>query len=302
MSEIASPMQYWIHHHQHKGKPIERALVNQGWVYSQTPDIALFDIARSKPIERRFRRGGAALVVYPHTAIAGWWYDGILDPPIGFDAILVVGEGQEEVQKIITPNIRIETIGWSYCPILPFQKPKAVNRILFAPIHPNGNRLRQEAKDTNARVYKRLLSLPDAEIVVRVLGNLDDNGLWQSSRAIIKGGNPDGSYEDIDSADLVVAEGMYLSLAVARGKPSIGMNQHVAQKVNQNGRVPKRWDEYNNLQAYPIDFDDADLPELVDRALDESQVSNWKKRFIGEQLQPEHLSDLLKDIRSEHAR
>lgn len=302
MSEIASPMQYWIHHHQHKGKPIEDALIDQGWVYSQAPDVALFDIARNKPIERRFRRGGATLVTYPHTAIAGWWYDGILEPPNGFSAILAIGEGQKEVQKIITPNIRIETIGWSYCPILPFQKPKAVNRILFAPIHPNGNRLRQEAKDTNARVYKRLLSLPDAEIVVRVLGNLDDNGLWQSSRAIIKGGNPDGSYEDIDAADLVVAEGMYLSLAVARGKPSIGMNQHVTQKVNQNGRVPKRWDEYNSLQAYPIDFDDADLPELIDKALDESRVSEWKQRFIGQQLQPEYLSDLLKDIRSEHAR
>ena len=90
-------MQYWILHHQHKGKPIEQALVNQGWVYSQTPDIALFDVARGKPIERRFRREGASLVIYPHTAIAGWWYDGLLEPPIGFDAILVVGEGQAVV-------------------------------------------------------------------------------------------------------------------------------------------------------------------------------------------------------------
>lgn len=42
--------------------------------------------------------------------------------------------------------------------------------------------------------------------------------------------------------------------------------------------------------------------ELIDKAVDESQVSEWKKRFIGEQLQPEYLSDLLKNIRSEHAR
>ena len=132
-------MHYWIHHHQHKGKPIERALVDQGWQYSQTPDIALFDVARGKPIERRFRREGASLVIYPHTAIAGWWYDGLLEPPNGFSAMLTIGEGQKEVQKIITPNIRIETIGWSYCPILPFQKPKAIKQILFAPIHPSVN-------------------------------------------------------------------------------------------------------------------------------------------------------------------
>ena len=64
----------------------------------------------------------------------------------------------------------------------------------------------------------------------------------------------------------------------------------------------KTRNEYNHLQAYPIDFDDGDLTELIDKALDESQVSNWKKRFIGEQLQPEHLSNVLKDIRNEHAK
>lgn len=293
-------MQYWILHHQHKGKPIEQALVNQGWVYSQTPDIALFDVARGKPIERRFRREGASLVIYPHTAIAGWWYDGLLEPPIGFDAILVVGEGQKEVQKIITPNSRVETIGWGYCPILPFKKPEVVKRILFAPIHPSGNVLRPEAKDVNARVYRRLLGLPDVQVVVRVLGSLQDNGLWQSPNAIISEGKPDGSYADIDAADLVIAEGMYLSLAVARGKPSIGMNQRVSQRVNGNGCAPKQWWKYNRLQAYPIDFDDGSITELIDRALDESQVSEWRQRFIGEQLQPEHLSDLLKDIRREH--
>lgn len=294
-------MRYWIHNHQHKGKPIEQALVEQGWEYSQTPDIALFDVARGKPIERRFRREGASLVIYPHTAIAGWWYDGILQPPNKFAAILVVGEGQKEVQKIITPNSRVETIGWGYCPILPFNKPEAVKRILFAPLHPSANgKLRPEAKDVNARVYRRLLGLSDVQVVVRVLGNLQDNGLWHSPKAIINEGKPDGSYADIDAADLVIAEGMYLSLAVARGKPSIGMNQHVIQRVNGNGCSPKRWWEYNHLQAYPIDFDDGDFTELVDRAANESQVSEWKKRFIGEQLQPEYLSDLLQDIRSEH--
>lgn len=296
-------MQYWIHHHQHKGKPIEDALINQGWQYSQAPDVALFDIARNKPIERRFRRGGATLVTYPHTAIAGWWYDGILEPPNGFSAILAIGEGQKEVQKIITPNIRVETIGWSYCPVLPFQKPKAIKQILFAPIHPGiDGKLRPEAKDANARVYKQLLGMKGVQATVRVIGKLENNGLWESPDVTIKYAEPDGSYADIDAADLVIAEGMYLSLAVARGKPSIGMNQHVSQKVNGNGCTPKRWWEYNRLQAYPIDFDDGDLAELIDKATDEFQVSEWKKRFIGEQLQPEYLSDLLKNIRSEHVR
>ena len=290
-------------HHQHKGKPIEAALLSQGWVYSQTPDVALFDVARGEPIERRFRREGASLVIYPHTAIAGWWYDGLLESPKGFDAIMVIGEGQKEVQKIITPNTRVETIGWGYCPILPFKKPKQVKRILFAPLHPSASgKLRPEAKDVNARVYKQLLGMRGVQATVRVIGKLENNGLWESPDVTIKYAEPDGSYADIDASDLIIAEGMFLSLAVARGKPVIGMNQRISQKANSSLAAPKNWNKYNHLQAYPIDFDDGSMIELIDRAVDESQVSEWKQRFIGEQLQPEYLSDLLKDIRSEHVR
>jgi hypothetical protein len=296
-------MKYWILHHQHKGKPIEEALRSQKWVYSQTPDIALFDTARNSRIADMFRKKKSTLVLYPHTAIAAWWYDGLMELSDNYAAMLVIGEGQKQVQQIITPNKQVEVIGWSYCQILPFKKPKAVKRILFAPIHPSGGgALRPEARDVNARVYKRLLSLPNVQIVLRVIGKLEDNGLWYSPKTIVKAGKPDGSYAEIDIADLVIAEGMYLSLAVARGKPAIGMNQRIAIKVNRSGLVPERWDEYNYLQAYPIDFDDGDIMELIDRASQESSVKEWKDRFIGEQLQPKKLSDLLIDIRGQNAR
>jgi len=295
-------MKYWILHHQHKGKPIEAALRSQGWVYSRTPDIALFDTARNSRIAEMFIKSDATLVLYPHTAIASWWYDGLMELPKDYDAILVIGEGQKQVQQIITPNIRVETIGWSYCPILPFQKPEKVKRITFAPIHPSGDgKLRPEAKDTNARVFKRLLELDGVQIVLRVIGKLEDNGIWYSPKVIIKNAKPDGTYSEIDFADLVIGEGMYLSLAVARGKPAIGMNQRVKNRTNK-GLVPERWEEYNYLQAYPIDFDDdGDLMKLIDMALDGSQVSEWKSRFIGEQLQPKKLSDILIDIRRNNA-
>lgn len=293
-------MKYWILHHQHKGKPIEAALRSQGWVYSRTPDIALFDTARNNRVVDLFRRAKSSLVIYPHTAIAAWWYDGLMELPKDYDAILVIGEGQKQVQQIITPNIRVETIGWGYCPILPFQKPEAVKRIVFAPMHPAGGVLRSEAKDTNARVYKQLLQLDDVQIILRVIDKLEDNGLWYSPKVIIKNAKPDGSYAEIDIADLVIGEGMFLSLAVARGKPAIGMNQRISQRPNRSGLVPKRWEEYNYLQAYPVDFDDGDITELIDKATQESSVSEWKKRFIGEQLQPKKLSDTLIDIRSEH--
>lgn len=296
-------MRYWILHHQHKGKPIEAALKSQGWIYSAKPEVALFDTARNSRVAETFRRSKATLILYPHTAVAAWWYDGLMPLTDDYSAILVIGAGQKQVQQIITPGKRVEVIGWSYCPILPFQKPDKVKRITFAPMHPSGNgKLRPEAKDTNARVFKQLLELDGVQIVLRVIGKLEDSGLWYSPKVIVKNAKPDGTYAEIDIADLVIGEGMFLSLAVARGKPTIGLNQRVSNRTNR-GLAPERWEEYNYLQAYPIDFDDDDgIMKLIDRALDESQVSEWKSRFIGEQLQPKKLSDILIDIRGKDAR
>ena len=50
---------------------------------------------------------------------------GILEPPNGFSAILAIGEGQKEVQNIITPNIRVETIGWGLLSDLAIPKAKS---------------------------------------------------------------------------------------------------------------------------------------------------------------------------------
>ena len=105
-------MRYWILHHQHKGLPIDLALKEAGWEYSQKADIALFDTNHHPKLVRMFEKRRSTLVIYPHTAVACWWYDGVMELPEEFKAILVVGEGQKEVQKIITPNIRVESIGW----------------------------------------------------------------------------------------------------------------------------------------------------------------------------------------------
>lgn len=292
-------MRYWILHHQHKGLPIDLALKEAGWEYSQKADIALFDTNHHQKLVRMFEKRRSTLVIYPHTAVACWWYDGVMELPEGFKAILVVGEGQKEVQKIITPNIRVESIGWGYCPILPFQNVKKVKRITFAPIHPAGNRLRPEAKQANARAFKKLLSLENVQIVVRMIGSLENNGLWNSPKVIWKNAKPDGSYAEIDIADLVVGEGMYLHLAVARGKPVIALNQHVVNRSNNETKnLPKNWDKYNHLQAYPVDMDDDDdIIKLIDRAMVEQTA--WKRRFIGEKMQSENLSNILKDIRSQ---
>lgn len=301
-------MRYFIAHHQHKGKPIDMALRNQGWKYQlRKVDIALFDhaINRTDPekgrnLIHRFYREGATIVLYPHAATGSWWMDGDIFPKEGaVQHELVIAEGQERVSKIINPDMHVHKIGWSYCPIKEFQKPKQLKRILFAPIHgPIKGHLREECVAANKRVYETLLDMVDKyQIVIRHLNPLEKIGLWYSPKPVFVLGKPDGSYKDIDAADLVIAEGTFMYLAIARGKPTIGINQHVPIRPNNTHKefVPKHWDEYGEYMGYPIDFDDSDIISLIDRAMTEQTA--WKNLFIGKSMDAKNLSNILKDIR-----
>lgn len=194
-----------------------------------------------------------------------------------------------------------------FCPIEEFKEEnqKEVVNILFAPIHAaeKTNNFRDEAIEANAEIFEALLKLPSKyKIIIRYLNPLNSIGLRNHSRVILRPGKPDGSYFEIDKADLVIAEGTYMYLSVARGKPTIGINQHVCSS-QANGYGFKsfklnHWNEYEKYLAYPIDFDDGDdLPGLINRAVKEEQ-SEWKRLFIGDKMSSAYLSKLLIDTRN----
>lgn len=290
-------MKFWVVHHQHKGKPYQEALIDAGWQYSRRPQIVLMDTSRSRKIIEAYSKYETTFVLYPHTAIAAWWYDGVMELQPEISAMLCIGEGQAEVQRIITPELPVYPVGWTYCSIKPYQRPKQVRRITFAPIHPSGTVLRPEAKEINAKVFADLLTLRGVQIVVRIIGSLEANGLWHNPKVIYQNGKPNGDYSDIDISDLVIAEGTYLYLAVARGKTAIGLNQNIPIRVNNGLAEPKNWDKYNHLQAYPIDYSGGDIIENIDRALSQEEaVQDWKRRFVGEPLEPNKLVATLEKI------
>ena len=302
-SRGSSGKTYWVLHHQHKAKPIVEALKKTGWRYQQArASVALFDTPRNKLMLQRLYANGSTIVMYPHSSSIHWWYDAGMLLPKEVSALLVVSEAQVPIQKQITPNVMVEAVGWGYCPVKKFQKPdKVVSRILFAPMHPNGKKLRPEAVQANVAVYSRLLKMKDHQICVRLLGNLEDNGLWYSPKVIYNYAKPDGSYTDIDLADVVIAEGMFLNLAVARGKPAIGMNQRIPIRCNgESSKVPENWDVYGKLTAYPVDFSDGDdIMELINKATEEP--IDWKRQFIGDQLDAENVSRIITKIREQDA-
>ena len=305
-------MKYYIAHHQHKGIPYQTALRQQRWIFRlEYPDVALFDhaINRRNPEEGRaliekYYDQGATIITYPHGATGAWWMDSDLyktDERISGN--LVIGEGHKRIEEMVQPSIKHYVTGWPFCPIEEFKKPKEVVNILFAPIHaaPKTNNFRDEAIEANAKIFKELLKLPSKyKIIVRYLNPLSTIGLKVNSRVVLRPGKPDGSYSDIDAADIVIAEGTYMYLSVARGKPTIGINQHIPPRPNGYGFKEfklKRWPEYEKFLAYPIDFDDGDLPGLINLAVKQEQTE-WKKNFIGNKMNSAYLSDLLIRIRN----
>lgn len=305
-------MRYFIAHHQHKGAPIDDALKSEGWLFRQKrTDIALFDHAinqkqpeRGRGLVNHYYAEGTTILTYPHGATGSWWTDSDYYPPNKkIFANLVIGEGHKHVEQITRPYLDHYVIGWSWCPVREFQKPFRVKRILFAPIHASTktNLIPDDKKNTNTRVYKALLELSDRyRITVRYLNPLSTIGLWRDSRVNFKFGKPDGSYNDIDSADLVIAEGTYMYLSVARGKPTIGMHQYLPFSGSRDitGFKLKRWEEYKDYMAYPIDFDDGSLQSLIELATNEEQ-KEWKDLFIGKEMNSKNLANLLAGLRTQ---
>lgn len=306
-------MRYFISHHQHKGTAIDEALKKEGWQFKRRRvDIALFDhnVNRKFPEKGRgilssYYDQGATIVMYPHGATGAWWADSERYPtsPKIF-ANLVIGEGHKEIETFVRPQLQHYVIGWSFCPIKEFQKPKEVKNILFAPIHAfmSNNTLSEDRKLVNTKAFEALLELSDQyKITVRYLNPPECIGIWKDSRVRMKFGKPDGSYNDIDEADLVISEGTYMYLSVARGKPTIGLNQYVPQQLSlkdEHYSAIIHWDEYKDFVGYPIDFYDAPLPELIERAVSEEQ-SEWKRLFIGKEMDSAKLSQLLQSLRNE---
>lgn len=303
-------MRYFISHHQHKGMAIEEALKKEGWYFRRRRvSIALFDhaINRHRPQEGRglvnqYHDAWATIVTYPHGATGAWWADSTYYPPNKkIFANLVIGEGHKHIEQIMRPYLEHYAIGWGFCPVLDFKSPKEVRNILFAPIHGSlhNHSLPDQKKEMNSKVYEALLKLSDNyKISMRVLNPLENIGLWKNSRVKLIFGKPDGSYKDIDEADLVIAEGTFMYLSVARGKPTVGINQHVpcsGSTIIENFEL-RNWDKYKDYMAYPIDFDDDSLENLIDRAANEEQT-DWKNLFIGKEMNSRNLSDLLKELR-----
>lgn len=288
-----------IKDHQHKSHALRDALREHGhWIVpvGVPADVLLIDHDVDRPAYRplidRYRDMGAAIVLYPHGANVVCSWDGP-EEPYPVDGCLVIGTGHRDVMATYGYPRPMHVIGWSFCEQRSFCPRAKIGRVLFAPTHPLGNGyLNNEQRDANREAFMTLLDwgLP---LTVRHVGPLDVNGLWREKDVEYEPAQLTLALGSIDEHDLVVARETFLALAIARGIPAVTYHQAEPDNDPHGPDEPmvkvNSWDLYRDLMRYPYDLEDPNA-RFIATAM---EAREYRRRFIGEQLDPKALSDVL---------
>jgi hypothetical protein len=248
------------------------------------------------PTVSRFIQSGVPVFLYPHSTRPPVYYDGVFEYHPKITMRFTIAQGHVDVMKKIGYPVHMEVLGWPYCEILPFRSIGEVRNILFAPIHPTATGFLPEVdKDVNARSFSRVFEYAmdkGIHLKVRHIQSLENNGMtWYPGVEYLEG-KPDGTYSDIDCADLVFAHQTFKDISISRGCPVIAMGEDVPAHNGtppEDTRFVKNWDVYAEDMMFPLDVLNTGLTMdgLVRMATEsECYVSDWKSRFIGKPLDP----------------
>lgn len=286
--------------HQGKERAYVQALRDAGYkeaTYHKTPvGFALYDLDSGaggyghRPWVVDLHERGVPLFMYPHSARPMVQYDGIIEPFVHARCMFTIGEGHKRVMEAFGYPLKIETCGWALCGMKPFQPVNQIQRVLFGPIHPNNNGWLSEIdQKANRETYIRLHQFCKqigAKLVIRHIQDLQKNGFHRIDGDVeIVRGLPNGSTQEIDQADLVVAHQTFAYIAIARGKPVLMMGEDETPhsgNADDNFRFVKHWDAYKDLLMYPLDIlATSDTQSLAEKACQGGYIDAWKDLFIG---------------------
>jgi hypothetical protein len=282
-----------------------QAMNAAGWRQAVNPmedgvKVALFDhdvgpagMGFRIPLDELNRRK-VPVLMYPHAARPNLQWDGMYPLWKHTRVMFVMSEGQAEIMRLYGYPLPIEPIGWSLCPILDW-KPVEIKRkikVLFGPIHPNGNGYLHEIdKNTNIRIYSMLMNTPGIDLTVRHIKRIDLSGIRKMVGPKYKLGRAQISdvWEDIRAADVVIGHQTMAYMAVAMGKPVIMFgDQNIPHSGNHAATMKwaKSYDKYQQLLRYPMEAENAgDGPALrlmLERVMKRNVGKSWKERMIGD--------------------
>lgn len=280
--------------HQNKERLYESAIIDKGYRITEGLKknmwMALidFDIKGRVPKLEHMRNHFHVkrFFIYPHAARPNMVND-IYPSWCGTTAQFVATETHAEIMKIYGYDKPIHAVGWHLCDLKPFRPTKPIN-VLFAPIHP---RMSAVDRNTNRRTFEILREMARKGMInltMRFINSLELSGLPEEQYPYIKYvlGEQNGTFDMIDKADLVVSTQTFAYLAVARGIPTLMMNESMAPRdFDRKGNIfpAKHWDLYKHLMIYPLDILETPCPyELMIQACESDDViRKWKINMIG---------------------
>jgi len=297
-------MNFYCYNHQNKGDVYIKALVDAGHHHADNMDASSFLLIDIDVLSRRryidhYQTTGENVFLYPHTGRPVLQWDGMYEPHPHVTAVFTTGKGGMNVPRRYGFEKPIHAVGWTFCKLKDFQPCEHPKKVLYAPIHVNGNGfMTTRERLTNADVFKKLLEAKDIELTVRYLHYLEWNGLWEVPGVTYVQGQPDQSTKEIDESDVIISHQNMGYLAVARGKPAMFMSE---EKVPISGNNPKNvktvasWDKYKDELMFPLDFmAEGSARELLNAAgKDNKEVADWRETYIGSQFSSEKFVGIL---------
>ena len=182
----------------------------------------------------------------------------------------------------------IKSVGFSWCKVKPFQETTMKN-ILFAPIHPdnNGYNNTPEHANLNKRVWD-ILKKYAQEYSITVYNkfdeNLDDGVSKEDGVNYVNSTlSIDGAINMIDQADIVISFDTFAFLSVARGKPTMMMDEF-QYPPNKGRKRSVYWKIYEKKYMYPYRFLNVPgdpISNMLKCVKDGSSIQEWKDNFIG---------------------
>jgi hypothetical protein len=295
--------------HYHESLPFARALSYAGHelVPMDADDVDVFFIDLDPPLAG-YRKlidyhssRGAKVALYPHGGGGPVFsYDGLWEPYERIDMNFVTGVGQAEFLRRLDYPTAVNTVGWSFCEMRPFQARTDVRNVLFAPTHPNadGSMLPQH-RENNAAVFAKLLDGP-WQLTVRHVGTLEQIGLWEAGGVEFVNGHLRAQTAEIDVTDAVVAgEGTFPTLSMARGVPTVVYSQGITGLGLPGEKFTplRRAHLYTDYSRYPFDALDGPLPEIVHAAArSDEPIEAWRRRYVGRPFNPGEFAALVERL------
>lgn len=252
-----------------KGAMVAAALQNAGHIIDpRDGDIAVVDHTHTTGLHL-----DRPTVLYPHGGNVCLDWDGFLPHHPNVVAHLTHGPGQAQVLDAYGIGVPTHPVGWCFSDTAPPRFPTDVRRVVFAAPHRLTTGYLDPTLDRAAALALKALIAAGFDVTVRTM----EDGLGLS-------------HDDIDAADLVVADwGTVAHLALARGCPLIMVGtRDGAPDIGHTHPVhPALWDSYRHLCRYPVDMADGPLDGLLERVCrPDFMVEMYRCRMVGGAFDP----------------